>query len=66
LPEIIQEIRSNSEDAQYYDAAVRKSSPDRRTANRTGYADDAAGSPLVELGKIMGTLQLDDGQVNLP
>jgi hypothetical protein len=62
LPTIIREIRSGNEDIQYY-APVRVGSPVTRHASRTGFANDSNGSPLVELGKIMGTLQLEDGQV---
>jgi len=63
LPDIIREIRANNEDLEYYFPEARRQSPAGRSTNKTGFADDSAGSPLVELGKIMGTLQLDDGQV---
>ena len=62
LPSIIREIRSGSEDIQYY-APLNGNSADGRKGSITGFADDTTGSPLVELGKIMGTLQLEDGQV---
>jgi len=62
LPHIIGEIRSGNEDLQYY-APARLSSPDSRQSPKTGFANDVTGSPLVELGKIMGTLQLEEGQV---
>ena len=65
LPEIIREIRSNGEDVQYYAPLSKVGSPDARTGSRTGFANDMTGSPLVELGKIMGTLQLQEGQVRL-
>jgi hypothetical protein len=65
LPEIIREIRSNGEDVQYYAPLSKVGSPDSRTGNKTGFANDMTGSPLVELGKIMGTLQLQEGQVRL-
>jgi|SRR5579862_1350115 len=64
LPNIIREIRSNNEDLEYYIPAARHDLVTGRSTNKAGYADESGGSPLVELGKIMGTLQLDDGQVH--
>ena len=63
LPEIIREIRSSGEDVQYYAPLTKAGSPDARGGSKTGFANDMTGSPLVELGKIMGTLQLQEGQV---
>lgn len=65
LPEIIREIRSGREDVQYYAPLAKAGSPETRSGSKTGFANDMTGSPLVELGKIMGTLQLQEGQVNL-
>lgn len=62
LSGILREIRSRGEDAEYY-APLKRDSPEARSVSRTGYVDDATGSPLVELGKIMGTLQLEEGDV---
>lgn len=66
LPQIIREIRSTGDDVQYYAPLGKAGSPEARVGNRTGFANDATGSPLVELGKIMGTLQLQEGQVRIP
>jgi hypothetical protein len=63
LSEIIREIRSGGEDVQYYAPLAKAGSPEARTGSKTGFANDMTGSPLVELGKIMGTLQLQEGQV---
>ncbi len=63
LPDIIREIRSGREDIQYYAPLAKAGSPDARGGSKTGFANDMTGSPLVELGKIMGTLQLQEGQV---
>ena len=64
LPDIIREIRATGDD-EYY-APIRVESPETRTGKRTGFANDTHGSPLVELGKIMGSLQLEEGQVKFP
>jgi hypothetical protein len=63
LPEIIREIRSTGDDLQYYAPLAKAGSPDSRGGSKTGFANDMTGSPLIELGKIMGTLQLQEGQV---
>jgi hypothetical protein len=62
LPDIIREIRSRGDDAQYY-GPMKAESSESRSGNKTGFANDTAGSPLVELGKMMGSLQLEEGQV---
>jgi len=61
LPDIIREIRSR-DDAQYY-GPMKAESSESRSGQKTGFANDTAGSPLVELGKMMGSLQLEEGQV---
>jgi hypothetical protein len=63
LPDIIREIRSGGEDVQYYAPLTDAGPGESRATSRTGFANDTTGSPLVELGKIMGTLQLEEGQV---
>jgi len=62
LPDIIREIRSRGDDAQYY-VPINAESLESRTARKTEFANDTTGSPLVELGKTMGSLQLEEGQV---
>jgi hypothetical protein len=66
LPDIIREIRATGDDEYYAHATVKVESPETRAGKRTGFANDTHGSPLVELGKIMGSLQLEGGQVIVP
>jgi len=62
LPEIVREIRSGREDLEYY--APLSNLPPRSL--REDSPCDTSCAPLEELGKIMGSLQLDEGQVILP
>ena len=64
LPEIVREIRSCGEDFQYY-APPQQEVETAHPNHKTSFANDTTGSPLVELGKVMGTLQLEEGQVSL-
>lgn len=64
LPDIIREIRATGDDEFY--SPIKAESPETRAGKRTGFANDIHGSPLVELGKIMGSLQLEEGQVKFP
>jgi hypothetical protein len=64
LPQLLQELRSHGEDFQYYCLPIEESGfPNALHKHVTSFANDTTGSPLIELGKVMGTLQLEEGQV---
>lgn len=60
LPDIVREIRSGRDDIEYY--APLSMLPSR--AKPDDSHEDAPSAPLQELGKIMGSLQLEEGQVS--
>ena len=60
LPDIVREIRSGRDDIEYY--APLSTLPSR--AKPDDSHEDAPSAPLQELGKIMGSLQLEEGQVS--
>jgi hypothetical protein len=66
LPEIISELRSNDEELSAYAPYGTDNHEEVRGGRWAGCPNEPAGNPLVELGKIMGTMQLDDGEVHFP